>query len=183
MHKKSPWKQMMVVLAAAVLASGCALLAGSRVSANQAAPAGLNLYQDVMSHRAAMTWQSSPDDNYPDDACNVINACSSDRSAPKVSLLPVATIDGHRIARAVYLVKSKDPKQPEKVVFEHQSASQTYFFLIAPNGTIAGIAYLERGSNWFLIANQLGQPIYNKDAADWHAALSKSGAAASKSGH
>lgn len=157
----------------AIAAFGLSLNAGG-TAARQPAPAGTNLYQDVMSHKAGINWQDAPDQNYPDDACNYLKACSVDGSAPKVMVLPIATVNGRRTARAVYLVKiSKDPKQPEAVVFEHQTAGQTYFFRVEPNGSIMYTAYLEPGRSWLFIANQLGQPIFDKDAADWHAALSK----------
>ncbi len=156
------------------------LMNAASTPARQPAPAATNLYQDVMSHKASINWQDAPAQNYPDDACNYLKACSVDGSAPKVFVLPIATVSGRRTARAVYLVKiSKDAKQAEAVVFEHQTADQTYFFRVAPDGSIMYTAYLEPGKAWLFIANQLGQPIFNKDAADWHAALSK---AAGKSG-
>ena len=157
----------------AMAAFGLFLSAGSP-AAGQPAPAGANLYQDVMSHKAEINWQDAPAQNYPDDACNYLKACSADGSAPKVFVLPIATVSGRRTARAVYLVKiSKDPKQPEAVVFEHQTAGQTYFFRLSPDGSIMYTVYLEPGKAWLFIANQLGQPIFDKDAADWHAALAK----------
>jgi hypothetical protein len=143
-----------------------------KAAANQPAPGGVNLYQDVMSHKSNVKWLDAPATNYPDDACNYLKACSA-AGAPKVFLLPVATVDGRRAARAVYLIKVKDPKQPEAVVFEHQTADEIYFFRVGPDGAILYTAYLERGKPWLLIANQLGQSVFNKDAADWHAALSK----------
>jgi hypothetical protein len=173
-------RSTLIFLLAFALLSGVAFLTGASMAANQAAPANVNLYQEVMAHKAGINWQNSPGDNYPDDACTRIAACSADRSAPKVFVLPVTTIDGRRTARAVYLVKTKDPKEPETVVFEHQNASQTYFFRLAPDGSILHTAYLESGKPWLPIANQLGQPIFNKDAPDWHAALAKVGAKAGR---
>jgi hypothetical protein len=160
----------------AIVAMAALGLLGSAASAaaRQPAPAGTNLYQDVMSHKASINWQDAPAQNYPDDACSYLKACSVDGSAPKVFVLPIATVSGRRTARAVYLVKiSKDPKQPEAVVFEHQTADQTYFFRVSPDGSIMYSAYLEPGRSWLFIANQLGQPIFDKDAADWHTALTK----------
>ncbi len=159
----------------AMAAAGIFLGSGT-TAAGQPAPAGTNLYKDVMSHKADIKWQDAPAANYPDDACNYLKACSADGSAPKVFVLPIATVSGRRTARAVYLVKvSKDPKQPEAVVFEHQTAEQTYFFRVNPDGSILYTAYLEPGKSWLFIANQLGQSVFDKDAAEWHAALSKAG--------
>jgi hypothetical protein len=165
-------KHAVRVIAVMACAGAAFLFAGS-VAAKSPAPAGVNLYQDVMAHKATIKWVNAPPDAYPDDACNYLHACSSDGSAPKAFILPVATIAGRRTARAVFLVKVKDPKESEAVVFEHQTADQTYFFRVGPDGNITYSAYLESGKQWLLIANQLGQPIFDKDAADWHAALSK----------
>ncbi len=163
----------LICVATALLFAGGFLLSRASDAAKQAAPAGVNLYQDVMSHEGSLTWVTGSSDNYPDDACGYLDACSAS-GAPKVYVLPVATIDGHRVGRAVYLVKTKDPKGPA-VVFEHQTSGQTYFFRVAPDGSILHTAYLERGNVWLLIANSLGQPVFNKDAPDWHAALTKTG--------
>ena len=157
------------------------LFLGAASAGKQAAPTGVNLYQDVMSRAAAIKWAPAPADYYPDDACRYLDACPAGGSVPQHFALPVATIDGRKVARAVYLVKIKDPKNPQAIVFEHQSASQVYFFRLAPDGSILKSAYLETGGSWLLIANQLGQPIFNKDAADWHAALAKAAAPAPKS--
>lgn len=162
-----------LVAIAAMAAFGLFLSVGS-TAAKPPAPAGTNLYQDVMSHKASVKWQDAPGQNYPDDACSYLKACSADGSAPKVFVLPVATVSGRRTARAVYLVKiSKDPKQPEAVVFEHQTTDQTYFIRVGPDGKIMYVTYLEPGKAWLFIANQLGQPVLDKDTADWHAALAK----------
>jgi hypothetical protein len=162
--------------AAAVLASGCLLLVNTAADANQA-PAGINLFQDVESHKGALNWIAAPAENYPDEACSVLDACSSDGSKPKVHVLAMATIDGKRVGRAVYLVKQKDPKNPEAVVFEHQTAGQTYFFRVGPDGSVTKTAMLQRGSSWLLVANSLGAPVFAKDAGDWHADLAKPAAA------
>jgi hypothetical protein len=159
------------MIAGAALLAACLVL-GEAPAAATPAP-GVNLYQDVMSHKATINWQISPDDNYPDDACNVIDSCSSDGSKPKVFVLPPVTIDGRRVGRAVYLVKTKDPKQPEALVFEHQTASKVYFFRVGPDGNISKTAYFERGGNWLLVANPLGQPTFDADAPAWHDALAK----------
>lgn len=150
------------------------LLTSASTTASPSAPAGTNLYQDVMSHKASIKWQDAPTQNYPDDACNYLKACSADGSAPKVFVLPITTVNGRRTARAVYLVKiSKDPKQPEAVVFEHQTTDQTYFIRVGPDGKIMYVTYLEPGKAWLFIANSLGQSVLDKDAPDWHTALAK----------
>ncbi|HEY6465818.1 MAG TPA: hypothetical protein VIY69_07495 [Candidatus Acidoferrales bacterium] len=166
-------KHAVCVIAAIACAGAAFLASGGSVAAKPPAPAGVNLYQEVIAHQASIKWVNAPPDAYPDDVCNYLHACSSDGSAPKAFILPVATLGGRRTARAVFLVKIKDPKEPEAVVFEHQTADQTYFFRVGPDGNITYTAYLEPGRSWLLIANQLGQPLFDKDAPDWHAALSK----------
>ena len=170
--KKTSLQNAFAFAAAAALVSASFLLTNSAAVANQA-PAGVNLFQDVESHKAGLNWIVAPGENYPDDACTVIDTCSSDGSAPKVHVLPMATIDGQRVGRAVYLVKQKDSKNPEAIVFEHQTAGQTYFFRVAPDGSLMKTAMLQRGSSWLLVANSLGAPVFAKDAVDWHADLAK----------
>lgn len=169
------------VLFAASAALGLAGVLAGASGARQAGSSSVNLYQDVESHKSSLTWKAAPATNYPDDACSVIDSCSSDGSAPRVFILPTATVDGRRVARAVYLVKVKDPKQPEAVVFEHQTVSQTYFFRVGPDGAIQRTVYLETGKPWMAIPNSLGQSVYGKDAAAWHDALTKPAAAAGRS--
>ncbi|HTZ73388.1 MAG TPA: hypothetical protein VMB47_05680 [Candidatus Aquilonibacter sp.] len=163
-------KCVSALISAVALISLCFLLS------NPAVAAGPNLYQDVMSHKADIAWRDAPATNYPDDACNLLDACSAG-GAPKVFILPTATIGGHRTARAVYLVKISDPKQPEAVIFEHQTAGDTYFFRVAPDGSVTSVAYLATGSGWVPVApeNGLASSTFQKDAPDWHAALEKGG--------
>lgn len=175
MNETSAGKRIAPLAAGVALALGWFFLMNTGAAARQAAPGG-NLYQEVLSHQAGLNWQPAPADNYPDDACNQMDACSADGSKPKVFVLPFATIDGRRVARGVYLVKIKDPKQPTAVVFEHQTASETYFFRLASDGSILKTAYLARGGSWFLIANSKGESVFAKDGPDWHAALAKGGA-------
>jgi len=115
--------------AAASIAAGV-FFTGAPATARQAG--GVNLFQDVMSHKATISWQSAPATNYPQDACDVISACSSDGSAPKVLVIPTATVDGRKVARAVYLVKVKDAKNPEAVVFEHRPPAPPIFSASRP---------------------------------------------------
>jgi hypothetical protein len=138
---------------------------------------GVNLYQDVEAHKATIAWQTAPATNYPQDACDIISACTADGAPPKVLVIPTATVDGRKVARAVYLVKIKDAKNPEAVVFEHQTASATYFFRVNPDGSINSVAYLTRGANWLPVATQNGLAVstFQKDAPDWHATLAKGG--------
>lgn len=175
MKKSGLFQYAFTLAAAAALASGCLLLVNSSAVANQA-PAGVNVFQDVESHKGSLNWVSAPAENYPSEACGVIDSCSSDGSNPKVHVMTTATIDGKRTARAVYLVKQKDPKNPEAVVLEHQTASQTFFFRVNPDGSLGKTALMQRGSSWLLVANQLGGPTFAKDAADLHAELTKAGA-------
>ena len=141
----------------------------------------VNLYQDVMSHKGLIT-KDAPPTVYSDSMCKLIDACSADGSAPKAGFLPPATIDGHKVGRAVYLVKTSNPKEPEAVVFEHQTPTTFYFFRLAPDGSIMHTAYGETGQQWVPMANSLGQPVLDKDKAEWHAAFLKAAAAPAKSG-
>jgi hypothetical protein len=169
-------KRVWALVLAAALVALCLFVNNKATAAQPPAP-GTNLYQDVMSHKADIPWRDAPATNYPDDACSLINACPASGAAPKVFILPVATIGGHRTARAVYLVKINDSKQPEAVVFEHQTAIDTYFFRVAPDGSVSSVAYLTSGSNWLPIPpeNGLASSTFQKDVPEWHAALEKGG--------
>jgi hypothetical protein len=150
-------------------------LFASRTAVAQA----VNLYQDALDHKALIT-KAAPPQNYSDSMCKLIDSCSGDGSAPKYGALPPATIDGHKVGRAVYLVKTTNPKEPETVVFEHQTPTTFYFFRLAPDGTILHTAYGETGQQWVPLANALGKPIFDKDIADWHTAFNKPVPAAAK---
>jgi len=175
MRTKRFSKCVSALISTAALIALCFLLSNKPAVAQPPAP-GPNLYQDVMSHKGDIAWRDAPATNYPDDACNLINACPAS-GAPKVFILPTTVIGGHRTARAVYLVRTSDPKQPDAVVFEHQTASDTYFFCVAPDGSVSSVAYLSSGSNWLPIPpeNGLASSTFQKDAPDWHAALTKGG--------
>ena len=154
-----------------VVLVGCGLLA-SRAAFGQA----VNLYQDAMSHKSMIS-KAAPPSTYSDSMCKQIDACSADGSAPKVAYLPPATIDGHKVGRAVYIVKTSNPKEPETVVYEHQTPTTFYFFRLAPDGSVLHVAYGELGQQWVPMANALGKPVFDKDVADWHAAYTKAAAA------
>jgi hypothetical protein len=117
---------------------------------------------------------------YSDSMCKQIDACSADGTPPKFGALPAATIDGRKVGRAVYIVKTNNPKEPETVVYEHQTPTTFYFFRLAPDGSIVHVAYGELGQQWVPMANALGKPVLDKDAADWHAAYAKAAAGSAK---
>ena len=155
------------------LAAAAGVLCTSGAASGQA----VNLYQDAMSHKSMIS-KDAPLTTYSDSMCKQIDACSADGSAPKVAYLPPATIDGHKVGRAVYIVKTSNPKEPETVVYEHQTPTTFYFFRLAPDGSIVHVAYGELGQQWVPMANSLGKPVLDKDAPDWHAAYAKAAGSA-----
>jgi hypothetical protein len=155
----------------------CACLVGSKTAVGQGA--AVNLYQDALSHKGLIT-KPAPASTYSDSMCKLIDACSADGSPAKYNALPPATIDGHKVGRAVYIVKTSNPKEPETVVFEHQTPTTFYFFRLAPDGSLLHTAYGEMGQQWVPMANALGKPVLDKDIADWHAAFNKPAPAPAK---
>ena len=138
----------------------------------QAKPAsgGVNLTQDVMAHRGAITWTTASAPTIPDDVCRIFKTCSN--GAAKVFVMPATTIDGTRTGRALFLVPTKDTNHPD-VVLEHQTTSAAYFFLLAQDGSLKSTTYLEAGKPWYNIANELGQSKFDRDVKDWHDWASK----------
>jgi hypothetical protein len=157
----------------AVAAAGVLSASGSAMGQ------AVNLYQDAMAHKSMIT-KPAPALTYSDSMCKQIDACSADGTPPKFGALPAATIDGRKVGRAVYIVKTNNPKEPETVVYEHQTPTTFYFFRLAPDGSIVHVAYGELGQQWVPMANALGKPVLDKDAADWHAAYAKAAAGSAK---
>jgi hypothetical protein len=151
-----------------------AIVAGQ---AKPASPAGgpINIYKDVMDHKAQIQWRPAPLLGIPSDVCQLFRVCE-DKGAPKLTMLPRLTEGGQPIGRGLFLTGSKDPKNPDAVVVEHQTVSELYFFLVAPDGSLQKAAYLQQGSTqWLPIASSLAKPVFEKDAKDWHDWIMKLG--------
>jgi hypothetical protein len=101
-----------------------------------------------------------------------------DKGAPKMATLPRATEGGQPVGRGLFLSGTKDPKNPEAVILEHQTVSELYFFLLSPDGGLQKVAYLQTGSTmWLPIASSLARPVFEKDRNEWNDWLMKLGAA------
>jgi len=143
------------------------------VIAGQAKPSSpanqpANLFKDVLEHKGQMQWRQAPPPGIPNDVCQMFKACE-DKGAPKVVTLPRATDGGQPVARGLFLSGTKDPKNPDAVILEHQTVSDLYFFLVSPEGNLQKAAYIQQGgSMWLPIANSLARPVFEKDRNDWH---------------
>jgi hypothetical protein len=138
--------------------------------AKPASPAGepANIYKDVIDHKAQIQWRPAPALGIPSDVCQMLKVCE-DKGAPKMTMLPRATEGRQPVGRGLFLTGSKDPKNPDAVVLEHQTVSELYFLLVAPDGSLQKAAYLQQGSTqWLPIASSLAKPVFEKDAKDWH---------------
>lgn len=147
-------------------------LAFSIQLAGQAKPSG-NFVQQVLDHKADVTWITYKTPTIPDDVCTMLSVCGG--APAKVAALPPATIGGRKVGRALFLTQVKN--QPA-ILLEHQvPGREVYFFLLGPGGTMQKTAYLEDGKSFIVIANSLAQPIFNADMKDWSAWSSKLGSA------
>jgi hypothetical protein len=145
--------------------------------AKPASPAGgpVNIYKDVLDHKAQIQWRPAPLLGIPSDVCQLFRVCE-DKGAPKLTMLPRLTEGGQPVGRGLFLTGAKDPKNPDAVVLEHQTVSELYFFLVAPDGSLQKAAYLQQGSTqWLPIASSLAKPVFEKDTKDWHDWIMKLG--------
>ena len=82
------------------------------------------------------------------------------------------------MGRGLFLSGTKDPKNPDAVILEHQTVSDLYFFLVSPDGNLQKAAYIQQGgSMWLPIASSLARPVFEKDRNDWHDWIAKLAAA------
>jgi hypothetical protein len=151
--------------------TGAALLA-AQTKPSSSASQQVNLSKEILDHKDKIQWRPAANPGLPPEVCSLLQACSGDM--PKFYTLPLATIDGRKVGRAVYLTTAKGK---DALILEHQTRSDAYFFLLGPDGNIQKTVYLEQGKPFFLIANELAQPTFDKDKKDWHDWASKLGSA------
>jgi hypothetical protein len=138
--------------------------------ANPGAPASapINVFKEVLDHKGEIPWRPAPLLGIPSEVCQLFKVCE-DKGAPKLAMLPRLTEGGQPVGRGLFLSGGKDPKNPDAVILEHQTVSELYFFLLAPDGSLQKVAYLQQGSTqWLPIASSLAKPVFEKDRNDWH---------------
>jgi hypothetical protein len=171
-------KNLMMRFCTVLLCLFMAVAAAMARQAKPVSPAGAqdNLYKDVIDRKAQIPWKPAPVLGIPSDVCQLFRVCD-DKAAPKLITLPRATEGGQPVGRGLFLTGSKDPKNPDAVILEHQTVSELYFFLVAPDGSLQKVAYLQQGSTqWLPIASSLAKPVFEKDKNDWHDWIMKLGA-------
>jgi hypothetical protein len=143
-------------------------------AAKPAAPAGqVNVVKDIMDHKDTLNWKPTPN-GIPQDVCTILQVCNGE---VKVIALPRATEGGLPVGRGVFL--TQDDKKAEVLVLERQTPSDTYFFLLTPQGTLAKAAYAQVGArSWTAVGMALSGPVFDKDKVVWHNWASKLGTAA-----
>ena len=150
-----------------------AALLSAQTKPSSSASQQVNLDKEILDHKDKIEWRPATNPGLPPEVCSLLQACSGD--VPKFFTLPLATIDGRKVGRAVYLTTAKGK---DALILEHQTGrSEAYFFLLGPDGNIQKAVYLEVGKPFFLIANELAQPTFDKDKKDWHDWTSKLGSA------
>ena len=169
----TPLRRLIVVaLFFFTLACSAGFAAQTKPSSSVSQP--YNLTQEILDHKDKVEWRPATNPGLPPEVCSLLKACSGDSAALKFYTLPPATIDGRKVGRAIFLtsVKGKDA-----LIVEHQTRSDAYFFLLGPDGNFQKAVYLEQGKPFYLIANELAQPTFDKDKKDWHDWASKLGTA------
>ena len=143
-------------------------------AAKSAAPAGsYNVAKEILDHKDTLNWKPA-ENAIPGDVCTILQVCNG---AVKVIALPRGNEGGVPVGRGVFL--TQDSKKADVLVLERQTPSDTYFFLITPQGTLAKAAYAQVGSrSWLPVGMALSQPVFDKDKVVWHNWASKLGTAA-----
>jgi hypothetical protein len=141
--------------------------------AKPAAPAGqYNVVKEITDHKE-LNWKPAPN-GIPQDVCSILQVCNGEL---KVIALPRATEGGLPVGRGVFL--TQDDKKAEVIVLERQTPSDTYFFLLTPQGTLAKAAYAQVGArSWTAVGMALSGPVFDKDKLVWHNWASKLGTTA-----
>src|ERR1700736_6669622 len=138
--------------------------------AKPASPAGgpTNIFKEVLDRKGQIQWKPAPLLGIPSDVSQLFKVCE-EKGAPKLVTLPRATEGGQPLGRGLFLSGTKDPKNPDAVILEHQTVSDLYFFLVSPDGGLQKAAYIQQGgSMWLPIATSLARPVFEKDRNDWH---------------
>jgi hypothetical protein len=143
-------------------------------AAKSAAPAvqQVNITKEILDRKDTLNWKPAAN-GIPADVCAILQVCSGTN---KVIAIPVATEGGQKVARGVFL--TQDQKHADTLVLERQTPSDTYFFLLTPQGTLAKAAYAQVTSKSWLPMGSLAEPTFDKDKALWHGWASKLGTAA-----
>ena len=156
--------------------SGVAPAMAGQSKPSSAANQPANLFREVLDHKGQIQWKPAPPPGIPADVCQMFKVCE-DKGAPKVATLPRATEGGQLVGRGLFLSATKDPKNPDAVIIEHQTVSELYFFLVSPDGNLQKAAYIQQGgSMWLPIATSLARPVFEKDRNDWRDWIMKLGA-------
>jgi hypothetical protein len=143
-------------------------------------PAGnqpVNLFKEVLDHKSQIQWKPAPPPGIPTDVCLMLKVCEGQEEA-KFAALPRTTEGGQPVGRGLLLSGSRDPKNPEAVLLEHQTVSELYFFLLSPDGNLQKGAYIQQGgSAWLPVGSAVAGPVFEKDRNAWHEFFMKLGAA------
>jgi len=145
----------------------------AQAAKSPAAGGSYNVVKEILNHKDTLNWKSV-DNAIPGDVCTILQVCNG---AVKMIALPRATEGGVPVGRGVFL--TQDGKKADVLVLERQTPSDTYFFLLTPDGTLAKAAYAQVGSrSWLPVGMSLGGPVFDKDKVVWHNWASKLGTAA-----
>src|ERR1700733_12048245 len=134
-----------------------ALSVGLALTLMKAAEAQSNLYNEIMDHKTQIEWKPAvaPQPLLSPEICNLLAPCNGDKGTAKGFILPVATVDGRKGGRAIFLAPTADAKHPQVLVLKRETRTEGYFFLLGPDGTLSKAVYVEVGKPFSLVANEL----------------------------
>jgi hypothetical protein len=132
----------------------------------------VNLTKEVADKKDKIAWKAVQDNAIPIAVCTMLNVCGG--PAKGVGLRP-ANESGVVVSRVLYL--TQDQKHADVYLLFRQTPTDYYFFLLAPDGSLAKTAYAQKGAtiSWLSMGNGLAQPTFDKDKAVWHAEVAKVG--------
>ncbi len=158
---KKSWLSWILLSAIMVLALAAPPYAGAQAKGN--------LFKDVMDRKDGLNWKAAPVGQPPADVCTMLQSCAG---STKVLVQTPVTEGGKRITRAMYLTKSMDGKR-DAIIIERLSATEVYFFLLAPDGTMSKAAYDQTGQPMMSIGSAVGGPAFEQDLKVWEPYITK----------
>jgi hypothetical protein len=133
----------------------------------------VNLFKEVLDHKDLINWKPAPPPGIPTDVCLMMKVCEG-QVPTKMTSLPRITEGGQPVGRGLFMSRSRDPKNPDAILLEHQTVSELYFFLLSPDGNLQKTAFIQQGgTSWTSLASSTAEPIFEKDRNAWHDAIMK----------
>src|ERR1700692_1791882 len=79
----------------------------------------VNLFKEVLDHKSQIQWKPAPPPGIPTDVCLMLKVCEG-KEEGTFAAWARTTEGGQPVGRGLFLSGSRDPKNPEAVLLEHQ---------------------------------------------------------------